>query len=74
MSDKIASGTCNLLFRVANLYFRNSYIDRAIMLETVASLPGLVCCFLHHLRSLRRLRTDQWVKVFHVIRSSLPSP
>ncbi|KAK8814119.1 hypothetical protein WA158_007981 [Blastocystis sp. Blastoise] len=62
ISDKLASGSVNSLFWLANLYFRNNYIDRAIMLETVASLPGLVCCNLHHLRSLRRLRHDEWVK------------
>lgn len=62
MSDRAASGIVSLLFRCGNLYFRDDYIKRAIFLESVASVPGLVCSNLHHLRCLRRLQPNEWIK------------
>ena len=62
ISDHIASGIVNLLFWGGNLYFRENYIKRAIFLESVASVPGLVCSNLHHLRCLRRLQPNEWIK------------
>lgn len=52
----------NALFRIGNAYFRENYILRAVFLESVASIPGLVCSNLHHLRCLRRLQPDAWIK------------
>lgn len=62
VSDHIASGIVNLLFKCGNLYFGDNYIRRAIFLESVASIPGLVCSNLHHLRCLRRLQPNEWIK------------
>ena len=62
MSDHIASGIVNLLFKCGNMYFKENYIKRAIFLESVASVPGLVCSNLHHLRCLRRLQPNEWIK------------
>ena len=62
MSDRIASGIVNIMFYCGNLYFRDNYIRRAIFLESVASVPGLVCSNLHHLRCLRRLQPNEWIK------------
>lgn len=50
------------MFWGGNLYFKKDYIKRAIFLESVASIPGLVCSNLHHLRCLRRLQPNEWVK------------
>ena len=44
------------------MYFRENYILRAVFLESVASIPGLVCSNLHHLRCLRRLQPNTWIK------------
>lgn len=62
ISDHIASGIVKTLFWGGNLYFRDNYIKRAIFLESVASVPGLVCSNLHHLRCLRRLQPNEWIK------------
>ncbi|TBU07640.1 alternative oxidase [Hamiltosporidium magnivora] len=39
---------------LADLYFRKRYVHRAIVLETVASIPGMVGGLFRHLYSLRR--------------------
>ena len=62
ISDRIAKGIVDMLFFCGNLYFRDNYIRRAIFLESVASVPGLVCSSLHHLRCLRRLQPNEWIK------------
>ena len=62
MSDRIAKAIVETMFWGGNLYFRDNYIKRAIFLESVASVPGLVCSNLHHLRCLRRLQPNEWIK------------
>jgi hypothetical protein len=48
---------------VSDMYFKTNYLLRACMLETVAAVPGMVAGISHHLRSLRRLETDNWIKI-----------
>jgi ubiquinol oxidase len=43
----------------ANTFFAKRYGHRAIVLETVAAVPGMVGGALQHLRSLRRMEDDQ---------------
>jgi ubiquinol oxidase len=46
----------------ADLFFSKRYGHRAIVLETVAAVPGMVGGTLQHLRSLRRMKTDSgWI-------------
>ncbi|KAI9217567.1 alternative oxidase-domain-containing protein [Blastocladiella britannica] len=42
----------------ADLFFRKKYIHRAVLLETVAGVPGMVGAVIRHLHSLRRLAHD----------------
>ncbi len=42
----------------ADLFFRTRYGHRAVVLETVAAVPGMVGGLLQHLRALRRMRGD----------------
>ncbi|KAI9152515.1 inducible alternative oxidase 2 [Blastocladiella emersonii ATCC 22665] len=42
----------------ADLFFRKKYIHRAVLLETVAGVPGMVGGMIRHLRSLRKLEHD----------------
>lgn len=51
--DRIALGTVKFLRFFADAFFRDRYIHRAIVLETVAAVPGMVAGMLRHLRSLR---------------------
>ncbi len=42
LSDLFAKAACNYLFTWANWFFRNNYDRRALVLETVATLPGSI--------------------------------
>lgn len=56
LGDRVAFTLCKLLRLGADLVFRKRYLHRSIVLETVASVPGLVGAALQHLRSLRVMR------------------
>ncbi|MEO0449007.1 MAG: alternative oxidase [Pseudomonadota bacterium] len=63
MRDRIAFAFVKFLRFFADLFFRKRYGHRAVVLETVAAVPGMVAGLLQHLRSIRRMRDDQgWVK------------
>ncbi|MEO7547714.1 MAG: alternative oxidase, partial [Ramlibacter sp.] len=47
----------------ADLFFAKRYGHRAIVLETVAAVPGMVGATLTHLRCLRRIEDDRgWIR------------
>ena len=56
MRDWIAKSQTNFFRFVADLFFRKKYDRRALVLETVAGVPGMVGGMFVHLRSLRRLQ------------------
>jgi len=58
LSDKFALKFVKLLRFCADTFFAKRYGHRAIVLETVAAVPGMVGGALQHLRSLRRLEDD----------------
>jgi len=61
--DRIAFAFVKVLRFFADLFFRKRYGHRAVVLETVAAVPGMVAGLLQHLRAIRRMRDDQgWVK------------
>lgn len=63
MRDRIAFAFVKFLRFFADLFFRKRYGHRAVVLETVAAVPGMVAGLLQHLRSIRRMKDDQgWVK------------
>ena len=46
----------------ADTFFAKRYGHRAIILETVAAIPGMVGGTLQHLKALRRIQSDQgWI-------------
>lgn len=57
-SDKFALKFVMFLRFCADTFFAKRYGHRAIVLETVAAVPGMVGGALQHLRSLRRLEDD----------------
>jgi ubiquinol oxidase len=62
-SDRLAYGLTRLLRYVADGYFAKRYGHRAIVLETVAAVPGMVGATLTHLRALRRMEDDKgWIR------------
>lgn len=63
MSDKIAYGLTKVMRWFADTFFRKRYGHRAVVLETVAAVPGMVGGMLNHLKSLRRMRDDDgWIR------------
>ena len=63
MSDKIALGVTKALRFFADTFFAKRYGHRAVVLETVAAVPGMVGGMLMHLKSLRRMKDDEgWIK------------
>ena len=62
-SDKIALALTKFLRFFADQFFSGRYGHRAVVLETVAAVPGMVGGALQHLRSLRLMKSDQgWIK------------
>ena len=45
----------------ADLFFRKRYGHRAVVLETVAAVPGMVAGMLHHFKSLRNMTDDDGI-------------
>ncbi len=61
-SDRVALGFTKALRLLADTFFARRYGHRAIVLETVAAVPGMVGATLQHLRCLRRMQHDQgWI-------------
>ena len=62
-SDRLAQGITRSLRYLADTFFAKRYGNRAIVLETVAAVPGLVGAAMIHLRCLRWMRQDHgWIR------------
>ena len=57
-SDSFALFITKSLRFFADTLFRKRYGHRAVVLETVAGVPGMVAGVVHHLRSLRNMKDD----------------
>src|SRR6186997_873580 len=63
VSDQIAYGFTKMLRFCADTFFAKRYGHRAIVLETVAAVPGMVGATITHLQSLRRMADDHgWIR------------
>lgn len=61
--DRIAYRVVKFLRFFADAFFAQRYGHRAVVLETVAAVPGMVGGMLQHLRSLRRMQDDRgWIR------------
>ena len=62
-SDKVALSFTKFLRFLADTFFRKRYGHRAVVLETIAAVPGMVAGMLLHLKSLRKMEDDRgWIK------------
>ena len=62
-SDHFALGFTKVLRWGADTFFAKRYGHRAIVLETVAGVPGMVGATIQHLNSLRRMKDDGgWIR------------
>lgn len=63
LSDRVAFGFTKLLRFCADTFFAKRYGHRAVVLETVAAVPGMVGATINHLKCLRRMCDDRgWIK------------
>ncbi|OYX81063.1 MAG: oxidase [Brevundimonas sp. 32-68-21] len=63
VSDRIAWGFVKSLRFCADTFFAKRYGHRAVVLETVAAVPGMVGATLTHLKALRRMSDDRgWIR------------
>jgi len=61
--DRVALFMVKAMRVVADGFFRKRYGHRAVVLETVAAVPGMVGGALQHFRALRRMADDRgWIK------------
>src|SRR5688572_16594344 len=61
-SDRFALAFTKLASFFADAFFAGRYGHRAVVLETIAAVPGMVGGALQHLRSLRRMESDHgWI-------------
>ncbi|HEX6979057.1 MAG TPA: alternative oxidase [Alphaproteobacteria bacterium] len=62
-SDRLAFAFVKALRFCADAFFAKRYGHRAIVLETVAAVPGMVGATLQHLKCLRRMSHDRgWIR------------
>ncbi len=62
-SDRVALAFTKVLRFCADTFFAKRYGHRAIVLETVAAVPGMVGGMVTHLTSLRRMKDDDgWIR------------
>lgn len=63
VSDRVAYAFVKALRFVADRFFAQRYGHRAVVLETVAAVPGMVGGLLQHLKALRHIRNDEgWIR------------
>ena len=64
LSDKVALLFTKFLRFLADTFFKKRYGHRAVVLETIAAVPGMVAGMLVHLKSLRKIEDDRgWIKI-----------
>ena len=63
VGDRIALLFVKALRFVADTFFARRYGHRAVVLETVAAVPGMVGGLLQHLKAIRHIQDDQgWIR------------
>ena len=63
LSDRTAFIFTKFLRFLADTFSKKKYGHRAVVLETVAAVPGMVAGMLIHLKSLRKMQDDKgWIK------------
>lgn len=63
-ADRFAYALTMVFRWFADTFFAKRYGHRAVVLETVAGVPGMVAGMWNHLRSLRKMQQDErgWIK------------
>ena len=67
MSDFFAKSMTKFFRFTADMFFRERYGHRAVVLETVAGVPGMIAGMLTHFASLRTLKKGYGTKINHML-------
>ena len=67
ISDWFAKSMTSFFRLFADTFFRQRYGHRALVLETVAGVPGMIGGMLTHLKSLRRLQRGNGHKIHELL-------
>jgi ubiquinol oxidase len=63
ISDRIALAFTRTMRFCADTFFAKRYGHRAVVLETVAAVPGMVGATMNHLKALRHMQDDRgWIR------------
>ena len=63
ISDRLIRSFIKLLRFFADLFFKNRYAHRAVFIETIAAIPGMVGGALLHFKCLRKIKDDAgWIQ------------
>lgn len=63
LSDRFAKTVVHGMAGVMDFLFQERYCHRAVVLETIAAVPGMVGGLLQHLKSLRFITSDRgWIQ------------
>ncbi len=63
ISERLAYKITQLLKFSLNIFYGKKYAKRAVILETIAAVPGMVAGMFNHLKALRRMKDDEgWIK------------
>ena len=63
ISDRIAYRVTKILKFTLNIFYGKKYAKRAVILETIAAVPGMVAEMFNHFKALRRMKDDEnWVQ------------
>ncbi|WP_026959061.1 alternative oxidase [Aliagarivorans taiwanensis] len=62
-SERIALKVTKFLKFVLNIFYGERLAKRAVILETIAAVPGMVAGMFNHLKALRRMKNDEgWIR------------
>lgn len=62
-SERIAYKITQCLKFLLNIFYGSQYAKRAVILETIAAVPGMVAGMFNHLKALRRMKDDEgWIR------------
>ena len=67
MSDTFAKSMTKFFRFTADTFFRERYGHRAVVLETVAGVPGMIAGMLTHFASLRTMKKGYGTKIHHML-------
>ncbi|RYV04000.1 oxidase [Shewanella sp. OPT22] len=63
LSEKVAYKITQSLKFILNVFYGTQYAKRAVILETIAAVPGMVAGMFNHLKALRRMKDDGgWIR------------